>query len=169
MIQPRFWGLLAVFLLASRLFHCRKRRPAPAATAPAASMPGSPSCTATLAPARQRRGHPREASFNAPASPRRPRHTGQTALVQALEADEECLIDDDELDANALPPQARSRPSTAPWSSAGGAGSLEPRDLEKPSTPWIRRYALVLSVDRHRPVLLQEKEDLRLYHCQTHP
>ena len=156
MMHRWFWGLLALFFLAiAGCSTAGSGRSAPAEAVPAPSMPETPPAPGALT------GAP---PSNAPAvSKADPSPTAKPPGVQVLEADEECLIDDDELDTNALPPQGKEptlnralvfcRAAQAHWKRG---------DLEKAIDTLDQAYALVLSVDPATdPVLLQEKEDLR--------
>ena len=100
MMHRWFWGLLAVFFLAiGGCSTAGSGRSAPAGAVPAPSMPETPPAPGALT------GAP---PSNAPAvSKADPSPTAKPPGVQVLEADEECLIDDDELDTNALPPQGK--------------------------------------------------------------
>jgi membrane-bound lytic murein transglycosylase D len=161
MMHRWFWGLLAVFFLAiGGCSTAGSGRSAPAGAVPAASMPEAPPAPAPSAPGGLTGAPPSNAPAVSKADPRPP---AKPPAVQALEADEECLIEDDELDTKAFPPKGKEptlnralvlcRTAQAYWKRG---------DLENAIDTLDQAYALVLSVDpASDPVLLQEKEDLR--------
>ena len=140
-------------------------RPAPAGTAPAASMPAALPPAGQAPPQGPPKGMP--ASGLATVSKRDPGAPAgmppRPASVQRDENGEECLIDDDELE-NQLPLPKGSKPdlnralalcrlAQAYWTRG---------ELENAIDTLDQAYALVLSVDPgNDPKLMQEKEDLR--------
>ena len=78
------------------------------------------------------------------------------------EADEECLIDDDEIENQADPEKPGGGAQPRPVLMPHRAGHWKRGDLEKAIDTLDQAYALVLSVEPgNEPKLLQEKEDLR--------
>ncbi len=164
-MMHRWFGVpLALFFLA--MVGCSMTgsgRPAPEAAAPSAarpkaSPPPAPSATASGSPAATL--PPNAAAV----SKRTPDPAAKPAGIPTNGTDEECLIEDDELEAKAQPPKGKEPALNRALILCRTAQTYWKRgELENAIDTLDRAYAMVLSVDPGSdPTLLQEKEDLRL-------
>jgi hypothetical protein len=133
-------------------------------------MPAAPSSAGQAPPQEPQKGAPPSgpASASGRDAGAAPGQAVKPSSGQLHENGEECLIDDDELDHQSLPPKGKEPALNRSLALCRLAQAFWKRgELENAIDTLDQAYALVLSVDPgNDPKLMQEKEDLRFTICK---